>query len=73
MCIKFLDHPFPFEDCRLLLPSEEPEIVCTVDDSEDTLLGETGVVSTVHEGVPGVVGGKTVTAGITEYDGSLLP
>jgi hypothetical protein len=50
----------------LLLPSEDPEIVCTVDDSDDTLPGDIGVVRIVL-GVPGVVGGKTVTAGITEY------
>jgi hypothetical protein len=38
-----------------LLPSEDdPEIVCTVEDSEETLLGETGVLSVVV-GVPGEV------------------
>ena len=60
-----LDHPFPI--IWLLLPSDDPEIVFTVDDSEETLLDETGVVRRVV-GVPGDVGGKTVTAGITEID-----
>ena len=60
-------HPFPL--IWLLLPpsTDEPEIVCTVEDELD----EMGVVKMVV-GVPGLVGGITFTEGITEYDCSPL-
>ena len=62
---------FHFTSLLVVLPSEDPERVCTVDDSE--LLDAIGVAKIVAVGVPGDVGGKTVTAGITDEENDCSP
>ena len=70
--IIFTDHPFfHLTSLLVVLPSEDPERVCTVDDSE--LLDAIGVAKIVAVGVPGDVGGKTVTAGITDEENDCSP